>query len=144
MAKVILFGPVIVKPETAQTSTACLFPLREPTSFRRNSKSGSLCQRRGAAGRIGGYHCWAQFHTKDNGWVPVDISEADKAPTKKDYFFGRLNENRINFSTGRDIELVPKQTGTPLNYFVYPYVEVDGKPYPKEKIKLSFFYKDHE
>ena len=96
------------------------------------------------SGRIGGYHCWAQFHTKDNVWVPVDISEADKAPTKKDYFFGRLNENRINFSTGRDIELVPKQTGTPLNYFVYPYVEVDGKPYPKEKIKLSFFYKDHE
>ena len=46
--------------------------------------------------------------------------------------------------TGRDIELVPKQTGTPLHYFVYPYVEVDGKPYPKEKIKLSFFYKDHE
>ncbi len=96
------------------------------------------------SGRIGGYHCWAQFHTKDNGWVPVDISEADKDPTKKDYFFGRLNENRINFSTGRDIELVPKQTGAPLNYFVYPYVEVDGKPYPKEKIKLSFFYKDHE
>ena len=74
--------------------------------------------------------------------MPVDISEADKDPTKKDYFFGKLNENRINFSTGRDIELVPKQSGAPLNYFVYPYVEVDGKPYPKEKIKLSFFYAD--
>lgn len=94
------------------------------------------------SGKIGGYHCWAQFYTKDSGWVPVDISEADKDPTKKDYFFGKLNENRINFSTGRDIELVPKQTGAPLNYFVYPYVEVDGKPYPKEKIKLSFFYAD--
>lgn len=96
------------------------------------------------SGKIGGYHCWAQFFTKENGWVPVDISEADKDPTKKDYFFGRLNENRINFSTGRDIDLVPKQDGAPLNYFVYPHVEVDGKPYPKEKIKLSFSYKDHE
>lgn len=93
-------------------------------------------------GKIGGYHCWAKFHTEDRGWVPVDISEADKDPSKKDYFFGTLNENRIQFTTGRDIELSPKQDGEPLNYFVYPYVEVDGKPYPKEKIKLSFSYKD--
>jgi hypothetical protein len=25
----------------------------------------------------------------------------------------------------------PKQDGPVLNYFVYPYVEVDGKPYEK-------------
>ena len=92
---------------------------------------------------MGGYHCWAKFHTEDRGWVPVDISEADKDPSKKDYFFGKLNENRIMFTTGRDIDLSPKQDGKPLNYFVYPYVEVDGKPYPKEKIKLAFRYKDN-
>ena len=33
----------------------------------------------------------------------------------------------MQFSTGRDITLSPKQDGAPLNYFVYPYVEVDGK-----------------
>lgn len=93
-------------------------------------------------GTIGGYHCWAQFHTAERGWIPVDISEADKDPSKKEYFFGKLNENRVHFTTGRDLDLSPKQAGPPLNYFIYPYVEVDGKPYPKEKIKLTFRYRD--
>ena len=39
-------------------------------------------------GNIGGYHCWAMFHTKEHGWVPVDISEADKHPEMKDYYLG--------------------------------------------------------
>ena len=94
-------------------------------------------------GKIGGYHCWAQFHSASQGWVPVDISEADKAPEKKDYFFGNLNENRIQFTTGRDIVLSPPQKGPPLNYFVYPHVEVDGKTWPKDRIRLSFGYRDH-
>lgn len=93
-------------------------------------------------GKIGGYHCWAKFFTAESGWVPVDISEADKDPSKKDYFFGKLSENRIQFTTGRDIVLAPKQDGPPLNYFVYPHVEVNGVPYPKDKIKLSFLYAD--
>ena len=59
----------------------------------------------------------------------MDISEAWKAPAKHDYFFGNLDANRIRFSTGRDLTLEPKQQGPPLNYFVYPYVEVDGKPF---------------
>ena len=94
------------------------------------------------SGKISGYHCWAQFHTEKNGWVPVDISEADKDPTKKEYYFGRLDENRVHFSTGRDIVLNPSQKGEPLNYFVYPYVEVDGKPFPPEKIQTNFSFKD--
>ena len=82
------------------------------------------------------------FHTNEKGWVPVDISEADKHPQLKEYYFGNLTENRVTFITGRDIELVPKQDGNPLNFFVYPYVEVDGKPWPKESVKLSFAYAD--
>jgi len=78
-------------------------------------------------GDIAGYHCWAEFFARNVGWVPVDISEAWKAKEKVDYFFGSVDANRVQFSTGRDITLSPKQNGPPLNYFVYPYVEIDGK-----------------
>lgn len=30
------------------------------------------------AGPVTGYHCWAWFYLDDHGWMPVDISEADK------------------------------------------------------------------
>src|SRR5947208_1185845 len=82
-------------------------------------------------GDIAGYHCWAEFYASKTGWIPVDISEAWKAKQKEDYFFGNIDANRVQLSTGRDIALSPKQDGPALNYFVYPYVEVDGKPYDK-------------
>ena len=79
-------------------------------------------------GEIKGYHCWAEFYTPETGWVPVDASEAAKNPDKRAYFFGAHDENRVEFTRGRDVELTPKQAGPPLNYFVYPYAEADGKP----------------
>jgi uncharacterized protein (TIGR03000 family) len=93
-------------------------------------------------GKIEGYHCWAFFRPEGNGWVPVDISEANKDPRYKDYYFGNLTPDRVTFSTGRDIELVPKQAGKPVNFLVYPYVEVEGKEYPQAKIEKRFAYKD--
>ena len=48
----------------------------------------------------------------------------------------------MQFTTGRDINLVPQQDGPPLNFFIYPYVEVDGKPYPAEKVQRTFAYQD--
>ncbi len=89
-------------------------------------------------GDIPGYHCWAEFYAPKIGWIPVDISEAWKAKQKEDYFFGSVDANRVQFSTGRDITLSPKQDGPALNYFVYPYVEVDGKPYDKLDKQFSF------
>lgn len=94
------------------------------------------------AGEVPGYHCWAKFHRQGDGWVPVDISEANKNPKLKEYYFGNLTEDRLTFSTGRDLDLVPKQDGPPLNFFVYPYVEVDGKPYAVDKVVNRFSYKD--
>ena len=82
------------------------------------------------------------FHIDSRGWIPVDISEADKDPKLKEYYFGNLTENRVTFTTGRDINLVPRQASPPLNYFVYPHIEVDGKPWPREKIELKFSYQD--
>lgn len=94
-------------------------------------------------GDVGGYHCWAFFQPEPNkGWMPVDISEANKNPKMTDYFFGNLTENRVTFTTGRDIVLEPPQTGPPVNFIIYPYCEVEGKPWPADKVKRSFKYKD--
>ena len=101
-----------------------------------------LPERRGE-GKIAGYHCWALFHNRTKGWIPVDISEADKVPEMKQYYFGNLTENRVTFTTGRDIQLVPRQEGAPLNYFVYPYVEVDGQPWPADKLEKRFKFRDN-
>lgn len=92
-------------------------------------------------GEIPGYHCWAKFKS-DDGWVPVDISEANKNPKMAGYYFGNLTEDRVAFSTGRGLTLLPKQDGPPLNFFVYPYVEVGGKPYPADKLKRRFAFED--
>jgi transglutaminase-like putative cysteine protease len=90
-------------------------------------------------GRVGGYHCWAEFFLPGYGWIPVDISEADKNPSKKDYFFGSIDENRVKFSEGRDIMLEPHQKGGRLNYFgPDPYIEVDGIEFRNFKRTISY------
>jgi len=94
-------------------------------------------------GSIGGYHCWAAFYLDGIGWVPVDSSEASKFPAKRDYFFGALDTNRVRLSMGRDIMLDPPQRGAPVNYLVYPYVEVDGKPLDGVTQTFSFRDLDH-
>src|SRR6476661_2354611 len=81
-------------------------------------------------GEVKGYHCWAEFYTPQTGWVPIDASEAAKDPTRRDYFFGAHDENRVEFTRGRDLVLTPAQAGPPLNYFVFPYAEADGKELP--------------
>ena len=87
---------------------------------------------------IPGYHCWSEFYVDSTGWIPVDISEAWKHPEKKDYFFGAHDENRFQLTAGRDLKLNPPQDGQPLNYFVYPYVEVGGKEYSNVSMDFSF------
>jgi transglutaminase-like putative cysteine protease len=95
-------------------------------------------------GTIAGYHCWAFFRPRaeSKAWVPVDISEANKDPKMKDYFFGNLTEDRVTFTTGRDLVLEPKQSGKPVNFLISPYVEVDGKEYDEAKIEKKVSYKD--
>lgn len=100
-----------------------------------------LAKQRGQ-GEIGGYHCWAEIYVRDRGWVPVDASEAAKNPTRRDYFFGHHDEDRLEFSRGRHLTLMPAQQGPPLNFFVYPYAEIDGKPH--EAIDHSFTFADLE
>lgn len=92
------------------------------------------------SGEIGGYHCWSEFYLDGFGWVPVDASEAAKHPDKKEYFFGAHDENRVEFTEGRDLELRPRQDSDPINFFVYPHVEIDGEVH--EGVSLEFRYED--
>ena len=90
------------------------------------------------AGDIPGYHCWAEFYVKGAGWIPVDASEASKNPERRDYFFGAHDANRVFFSYGRDLRLSPEQKGDPINYFIYPYAELNGKPVTGLQTHFSF------
>jgi len=92
-----------------------------------------------SAGQIAGYHCWAEFYAGGQ-WVPVDASEAWKHLQLRQYYFGHLDANRVAFTMGRDLVLKPRQKGEPVNFLIYPYVEVDGKPLAQGQIKNQFEY----
>jgi len=81
-----------------------------------------------SAGDIPSYDSWAEFYIPGVGWVPVDASEASKNPTQQEYFFGATDANRVFFTYGRDLRLSSDQQGAPLNFFIYPYAEVNGQP----------------
>jgi len=77
-------------------------------------------------GTVSGYHCWAEFYARGS-WIPVDISEAWKNPKRAEFYFGRLDVNRVLLSTGREIRLSPPQKGPLLNFFHGPFAEADGR-----------------
>ncbi len=81
----------------------------------------------GEGGVIPGYHCWAEFFDEAKGWRPVDATEGKRSGRPDDYF-GKLPDNRVQFSVGRDVILEPPQAAGPLNFFIEPYAEIDGKP----------------
>src|SRR3990172_360268 len=87
----------------------------------------------------GGHHCWAEFYVPRYGWVPADPADVSKimladkldlkgAQDKIDYYFGGVEQYRIALARGgRGYYLNPRQNDGPLNYFMYPYAEVNGK-----------------
>ena len=87
-------------------------------------------------GVIAGYHCWAEV-LADGKWVPVDISEADKNPELAEYYFGHHPANRFELSQGRDLVFEPAPADSPVNFLIYPLLEVDGKPVKTEN-QFSF------
>lgn len=89
----------------------------------------------------GSYHCHAEFYNPGYGWIPVDPSDVaklmlnenlgindDKVVKTRDYYFGIQSETYVDLSSGRDIILNPTQDGDPLNYFMYPYAEINSEP----------------
>jgi len=107
----------------------------------------------------GAYHCRAEFYLPNYGWVPVDPSDVAKLMLKedldiddpkvveaRDYYFGAQTETYIDLSTGRDIVLNPEQNAGPLNYFMYPYAEVNGEPLDfisQEYLKYTVTFKEN-
>jgi transglutaminase-like putative cysteine protease len=133
---------------TGSTKFACEVGKGNCTDF--HALFNSLCRAQGIASgfeiglylpyernqteeKLGGYHCWAFFRVPGKTWVPVDCSEADRFPERASYFFGAHTPNRVTLSTGRDIDLVPPQTGPALNYFLNPHAEADGNPMATSK-----------
>lgn len=92
-----------------------------------------------ADGNVKGYHCWAEFYVKGRGWIPVDASDASKLndPAAQQYLFAHLDPNRVQFTVGRDLKLRPR-TSDPLNYFIYPRAEANGKVVGEPAIALQF------
>ena len=93
----------------------------------------------GEQGKISGYHCWADYYEEGKGWTPVDISEADKAPEKKNYFFGTATENRVEMMVGRDFDLKGYDQGK-VNLFIYPLLEIEN--IESKSFTKSFNYKN--
>jgi len=94
-----------------------------------------------ANGEIGGYHCWVQLYLPGRGWIPVDASEAAKHPEMRDLLYGGQPADRIYFTSGRDLVVSEASVASPLNYFIYPYVEVGGKPWGG-KVEVRFSFED--
>lgn len=98
-------------------------------------------------------NCWVEVYAPQLGWIPIDVAEADifvgdfnltrendtlvrsvtaasyhgPDPLKVQYYFGNLEERRVLWSVGRDLELDPKTASGAINALPKAYVEIDGQ-----------------
>lgn len=87
-------------------------------------------------GGVNGYHCWAEFYAEGKWW-PIDISEANKYTALATYYFGHHPANRIEFSRGRDLKVVPGPLSGPIKFLAYPVFEI-GNQSATAEVNFSF------
>lgn len=93
-------------------------------------------------------HCKSEVYLGSAGWVPADPADVvkvmdEKLPARtidavRSYLFGNSEDNWVAFNHARDFMLNPPQRARLLNYFMYPYCEVDGKRMALEPGKGSY------
>jgi hypothetical protein len=110
------------------------------------------------------YHCWVQVYAPNIDWLTLDVAVADiytsgvkvndknaklmelttavgykgADPEMIDYYFGNLDERRVVWSVGRDLQMEPAQEAGPVNALPKMYVEVDGKAYDDWTRKFTY------
>lgn len=92
-------------------------------------------------GQIAGYHCWAEVFLPESGWFAVDVSEAWKhaEASERDFYFGNLDANRVQFTIGRDVSLIPPQRTGPVDKLIFPLAEVADR---QQDVAVKFFFTD--
>ncbi len=101
-----------------------------PTSF----EIGILFPPNNISGIVSHYHSWVKFFMPKIGWIPVDVSEADKHPQLKRFYFGNLTANRVTLSMGRWFKVADKK----LNFFTTPIVKINGKDFSNYKLTITY------
>jgi len=70
--------------------------LRIPAIF----EMGFMLPQSQKSGVVKGYHSWVKVLVHSAGWFPLDISEADKHPNLRTFYFGHLQPFRITLIQG--------------------------------------------
>ncbi len=73
--------------------------------------------------------------------IPARFEIGFPVPEDRELFYGTQPADRIHFTTGRDLTLGPDHRGPPLNFFIYPRVEIDGQP-QEAPIETRFRYRN--
>jgi transglutaminase-like putative cysteine protease len=65
-------------------------------------------------------HVWAEFYLEGIGWIPVDATIGQQSSTKRAYYFGNMDNQRVILSKGYNSPLVP----TGPDGYVAPILQV--------------------
>jgi transglutaminase-like putative cysteine protease len=65
-------------------------------------------------------HVWAEFFLEPFGWVPVDPTLGQSDRSKREYYFGNMDNERVILNKGYNLNLDPSAPGN----FVAPFLQV--------------------